>query len=53
MGGRSEPGAPIVVRSYDLCAALYEQVNRFPRVQRTLLRRMVLHEGAAVGRQPK
>lgn len=34
MDGRSGNGAPIVGRSYDLCAALYEHVNRFPRAQR-------------------
>jgi hypothetical protein len=44
MPNNSDSGAPIVVGSYDLCAALYEQVNRFPRVQRTLLGRIVLHE---------
>jgi len=44
MGSRSEPGAPIVVRSYDLCAELYEHVNRFPRAQRTLLGRVILDE---------
>jgi hypothetical protein len=28
---------PIVQRSYDLCAGLYQHVHRFPRAQRTLL----------------
>lgn len=30
--------------AYDLCAALYEHVNRFPRAQRTLLGRLILDE---------
>jgi len=30
MGSCPDPGAPIVGRSYDLCAELYEHVNRFP-----------------------
>ncbi|MGH2603817.1 MAG: hypothetical protein ACRDJ9_31085 [Dehalococcoidia bacterium] len=44
MSRRNDDGAPIVVRAYDLCAALYAHVNRFPRAQRTLLGRMVLGE---------
>ncbi|MBM3668207.1 MAG: hypothetical protein FJW90_12210 [Actinobacteria bacterium] len=40
-----EERAPIIVRSYDLCAALYEHVDRFPRAQRTLLGRVILDEG--------
>lgn len=35
---------PIVQRSYDLCAGLYEHVNRFPRAQRTLLGRVMLDD---------
>jgi hypothetical protein len=35
---------PIVQRSYDLCAGLYEHVNRFPRAQRTLLGRVILED---------
>lgn len=45
MRGRADEGAPIVGRSYDLCASLYEHVNRFPRAQRTLLGRVILDEG--------
>ena len=41
---RRDPGAPIVVSAYDLAAALYEHVNRFPRAQRTLLGRLILDE---------
>lgn len=41
---RHDPGAPIVVSAYDLCATLYEHVNRFPRAQRTLLGRLILDE---------
>lgn len=33
-----------MVRAYDLCAALYAHVNRFPRAQRTLLGRLILDE---------
>lgn len=36
MGRRAADLIPIVQRSYDLCAGLYEHVNRFPRAQRTL-----------------
>ncbi|HUP22384.1 MAG TPA: four helix bundle protein [Thermoanaerobaculia bacterium] len=43
-GRRRDPGAPIVVSAYDLCAALYEHVNRFPRAQRTLIGRLILDE---------
>ena len=31
-------------RSYDLCAGLYEHVNRFPRAWRTLLGRVMLED---------
>jgi hypothetical protein len=36
---------PVVQRSYDLCAGLYEHVNRFPRAQRGLLGRVILDDG--------
>lgn len=39
MRSRADDLVPIVGRSYDLCASLYEHVNRFPRAQRTLLGR--------------
>lgn len=48
MPRRSDTGAPIIVRAYDLCAALYEHVNRFPRAQRTLLGRLILDEALRV-----
>lgn len=32
-GRRRDPGAPIVVSAYDLCAALYEHVSRFLRAR--------------------
>ncbi len=35
---------PVVQRSYDLCAAIYEHVNRFPRAQRGLLGRVVIDD---------
>ena len=35
---------PVVQRSYDLCAGLYEHVNRFPRAQRGLLGRVILED---------
>lgn len=35
---------PVVQRSYDLCAGLYEHINRFPRAQRGLLGRMILDD---------
>jgi hypothetical protein len=35
---------PVVQRSYDLCAGLYEHVNRFPRAQRTLPGRVILED---------
>lgn len=44
MPRRNDPGAPIVMRSYDLCAELYQHVNRFPRAQRGLLGRVILDE---------
>jgi hypothetical protein len=34
----------VVQRSYDLCAAIYEHVNRFPRAQRGLLGRVVIDD---------
>ena len=37
---------PVVQRSYDLWADLYEHVNRFPRAQRTLLGRLILDDAA-------
>ncbi len=45
MRSRPDGGAPIIGRAYDLCAELYEHVNRFPRAQRTLLGRAILDEG--------
>jgi uncharacterized membrane protein len=42
MTDRQENLIPVVQRSYDLCAGLYEHVNRFPRAQRTLLGRVIL-----------
>lgn len=45
MTSRRDEGAPIVGRAYELCAALYEHVDRFPRAQRTLLGRVVLDDG--------
>lgn len=45
MPRRTDPGAPIVMRSYDLCAELYQHINRFPRAQRGLLGRVILDEG--------
>ncbi len=44
MTGRVRDLALIVGLSYDLCASLYEHVNRFPRAQRTLLGRVILDE---------
>jgi hypothetical protein len=35
---------PVVQRSYDLCAELYRQVDRFPRAQRGLIGRVVLDD---------
>ena len=35
---------PIVRRSYDLCADVYQHVNRFPRAQRSLLGRVVIED---------
>jgi len=35
---------PVVQRSYDLCAGIYEHVNRFPRAQRGLLGRVVIDD---------
>lgn len=39
---------PIVQRSYDLCAVLYEHVNRFPRAQRPLLGRVILDDALQI-----
>ena len=44
MSNPSEDLLPIVQRSYDLCAHLYEHVNRFPRTQRGLRGRVVLDD---------
>ena len=44
MSNRSDDLISIVQRSYDLCAGLYEHVNRFPRAQRGLLGRVVLDD---------
>jgi hypothetical protein len=41
---RSPDLIPVVQRSYDLCAGLYEQVNHFPRAQRGLLGRALLDD---------
>ena len=35
---------PVVQRSYDLCADIYEHVNRFPRAQRGLIGRVVIDD---------
>jgi hypothetical protein len=35
---------PVVQRSYDLCADLYQHVDRFPRAQRGLLGRVILED---------
>ena len=48
MGAHSEPHLPVLQRSYDLCAGLYEHVNRFPRAQRGLLGRILLDEGLRI-----
>jgi hypothetical protein len=44
MSNRDMELIPVVQRSYDLCAGLYEHVNRFPRAQRGLLGRVVLED---------
>lgn len=44
MPNRPQDLVPIVGLTYDLCASLYEHVNRFPRAQRTLLGRVILDE---------
>jgi hypothetical protein len=44
MADRASDLIPVVQRSYDLCAGLYEHVNRFPRSQRTLLRPVILED---------
>ena len=48
MRSRPDGGAPIIGRAYDLCAELYEHVDRFPRAQRTLLGRVILRMLAAL-----
>jgi 23S rRNA-intervening sequence protein len=35
---------PVVQRSYDLCAGLYQHVQRFPRVERGLLGRVMVED---------
>jgi hypothetical protein len=44
MADRASDLIPVLQRSYDLCAGLYEPVNRFPRAQRTLLGRVSLED---------
>jgi hypothetical protein len=44
MADRASDLIPVVERSSDLCAGLYEPVNRFPRAQRTLLGRVILED---------
>lgn len=44
MPGRATDLIPVVQRSYDLCAGLYEHVNRFPRAQRGLIGRVILDD---------
>ncbi|TMA80711.1 MAG: hypothetical protein E6J77_18045, partial [Deltaproteobacteria bacterium] len=44
MADRASDLIPVVQRSFDLCAGLYEYVNRFPRAQRTLLGRVILED---------
>ena len=41
---RSADLIPVVQKSYDLCAGIYEHVNRFPRAQRGLLGRVVIDD---------
>jgi hypothetical protein len=35
---------PVVQRSYELCAAIYDHVNCFPRAQRGLIGRVVIDD---------
>ncbi len=35
---------PVVQRSYDLCTAVYEHVNRFTRIQRGLLGKVIIED---------
>ena len=44
MAARGADLIPVVQKSYDLCAGLYTQVNRFPRAQRGLLGRVILED---------
>lgn len=44
MAARDGELIPVVARSYDLCAGIYEHVNRFPRAQRGLLGRVVIDD---------
>ncbi|MCC6766201.1 MAG: four helix bundle protein [Deltaproteobacteria bacterium] len=44
MPARSTDLIPVVQKSYDLCAGLYAQVHRFPRVERGLLGRVILED---------
>ena len=44
MAERGADLIPVVQKSYDLCAGLYTQVNRFPRAQRGLLGRVILED---------
>ena len=44
MPARGADLIPVVQKSYDLCAGLYTQVNRFPRAERGLLGRVLLED---------
>lgn len=44
MSARKADLIPVVQKSYDLCAGLYAQVHRFPRVERGLLGRVILED---------
>jgi hypothetical protein len=48
----NDDGAPIIICSYDLCAVLYEHVDRLPRALRTLLGRVILDEGLRMLARP-
>ncbi|MGH8584537.1 MAG: hypothetical protein ACREWG_17565 [Gammaproteobacteria bacterium] len=48
MAARGSDLIPVVQKSYDLCAGLYTQVNRFPRAQRGLLGRVILEDALAM-----
>lgn len=39
MARRADEGTPIIGLAYDLCAALYEQVNRAPFTARSAISR--------------